>query len=44
MHVDGGDELRVDLAFEHHTGNFDGLGIRDPEPIDKLGLLSQPFH
>ena len=44
VHVDRRDELRVDLALEHHAGDVDGLGVGDAEAVDELGLLAEPRH
>ncbi len=44
VHVDRGDELRVDLPLEHHAGDVDGLGVGDPQAVDELGFLAEPFH
>jgi hypothetical protein len=42
--VDGGDELRVDLADQHHAGDVDGLGVGDPQAVAELGGLAEPAH
>ena len=44
VHVDRGDELRVDLADEHHAGDVDGLGVGDPQAVAELGRLAEPRH
>ncbi len=42
--VDGGDELRVHLADQHHSGDVDRLGIGDAQAVAEHGLLAQPRH
>ena len=42
--VDGGDELRVDLADEHHPGDVDGLGVGDAQAAAELGGLAEAAH
>ena len=44
MHVDGADDLAVDLADEHHAGDVDGLGVGDPLAVAELGHLAEPLH
>ena len=42
--VDGGDDVAVDLADQHHAGDVEGLGVGDPEAVAELGHLAQPGH
>ena len=42
--VDGGDDVAVDLADEHHAGDVEGLGVGDAEAVAELGLLAEPLH
>ena len=42
--VDGGDDVAVDLADQHHAGDVEGLGVGDPQPVEELGHLAQPGH
>ena len=44
VHVDGGHDLAVDLADEHHPGDVERLGVGDPLAVAELGLLAQPLH
>ena len=41
VHVDGRDDLPVDLAHEHHAGDVEGLGVGDPQPVAELGVLAE---
>ena len=38
------DQLRVDLADQHHAGDVDGLGVGDPQAVAELGRLAEPRH
>ncbi len=44
VHVDRGDDLRVDLTDEHHAGDVDGLGVGHPQSVAELGLLAEASH
>ena len=44
VQVDRRDELRVDLADQHHAGDVDGLGVGDPQAVAELGGLAEPGH
>ena len=44
VHVDGGDDVAVDLADEHHAGDVEGVRVGDPQPVAELGLLAEPRH
>ena len=44
VHVDGADDLAVDLADQHHAGDVDGLGVGDPLAVAELGHLAEPLH
>ena len=41
VHVDRGDELRVDLADQHHAHDVDGLAVGDAQSVAELALLAQ---
>ncbi len=42
--VDGGHDVPVDLAHQHHAGDVEGLGVGDPQAVAELGLLAQAGH
>ena len=44
VHVDCRDELRIDLADQHHPDDVDGLAIGDAQPVAKLALLAESCH
>ena len=44
VHVDGRDDVAVDLADQHHAGDVERVGVGDPQPVAELGLLAEPLH
>ena len=40
VHVDGRDDVAVDLAHEHHARDVERVGVGDPQAIAELGLLA----
>ncbi len=44
VHVDGRDDVAVDLADEHHPRDVERVGVGDAQPVAELGLLAQPRH
>ena len=44
MHVDGADDVAVDLADQDHPDEVDRVGIGHPEAVLELDLLADPFH
>ena len=44
VHVDGGDDVAVDLPHQHHAGDVERLGVGDAQPVAELGLLAQAGH
>ena len=44
MDVDRRDELRVDVALQHHPGDVDRLGVGDAQAVHERRLLAEPRH
>lgn len=40
--VNGGDQIAIDFADQHHADNFQRLGIGHPQPVAELRLLADP--
>ena len=44
VHVDGRDDVAVDLAHQDHAGDVERLGVGHPQAVAELGLLAQAGH